>query len=61
LYSSPNINRVIKSRTRWGGHVACMTEMRNVYNKILVEKPERDHLGDLGTDGRIILRRILKK
>jgi hypothetical protein len=30
-------------------------EMRNVY-KILVRKPERrDHLEDLGIDGRIIL------
>jgi hypothetical protein len=34
LYASPNIIRVIKSRSiRWvGGHVACMGEMRNTYN-----------------------------
>jgi len=33
LYTSPNIIRVIKSRRmRWKGHVACMGELRNVYN-----------------------------
>ena len=26
-----------------------------------MEKPERDHLGDLGVDGRIILRGIFRK
>jgi hypothetical protein len=39
LYSSPNITRMIKSRTmRWAVHVAHMKKMRNVY-KILVGKP----------------------
>jgi hypothetical protein len=34
-----------------------MKEMRNSY-KILVEKPERYHLGHLGIDERIILKWI---
>jgi len=36
LYASPNIMKVIRSRTRWARHVA---EMRNAY-KILVVEPE---------------------
>jgi hypothetical protein len=40
LYSSPNIVRVIKSRTiRWVGHVASIGEMRGV-RSVLVGKPE---------------------
>jgi hypothetical protein len=40
LYASPNIIRVIKSKTmRWAVHVARMGEMRYVY-KIFVGKPE---------------------
>ena len=61
LYSSPNIVRVIKSRgMRWAGHVACMGEWRGVY-RVLVGKPEvKNHLGDPGVDGRIILRWIFR-
>jgi len=41
LYFSPNIVRVIKSRTmRWAGNVARMEEGRGVY-RVLVGKPER--------------------
>jgi len=41
LYSSPNIFRVIKSRSMgWAGHVACMGKRRGVY-RVLMRKHER--------------------
>jgi hypothetical protein len=40
LYSSPNIVRVIKSRSmRWAGQVACMGKGRGAY-RVLVGRPE---------------------
>jgi hypothetical protein len=51
---------MIKSRgMRRAGHVARMGEMRNAY-KISVGKLKwKDHLQDLGVDGKIILERFL--
>ena len=46
---------------RWAGHVARKDEERGVYS-VLVGKPrERDHWGDLGVDGWIILAWISRR
>jgi len=46
---------------RWAGHAACMGESRVVY-RVLVERPEgENHLEDPCVDGRIILKRVLRK
>jgi len=46
---------------RWAGHVARVGEERGLY-RVLVGKPEgKNHWGDLGVDGRIILERISRR
>ena len=48
--------RVIKSRRmRWAGHVARMGEERGRIGSWWGNWRERDHWGDLGVDGWIIL------
>ena len=56
LYSPSNIVRVIKSRRmRLAGHVARMGEERECIESWWGNRRERDHWGDLGVDGWIIL------
>ena len=62
LYSSPNIVRMIKSRsTRWERQVARMGKSRVVYRVWWGNLREKDHLGNPGLDGRILLRWIFRK
>ena len=62
LYCSPNVVRVTKSRTmRLAGHVARMGEGRGVYRVLVGNLRERDHWGDPGADGKIILIFIFRK
>jgi hypothetical protein len=55
LYASPNITGAIKSRKmRWAGHIAHMGDMRNAYNFFIVKPERKNHLEDLGVDGKIL-------
>jgi hypothetical protein len=61
LYSSPSIIRIIKSRTRWAGHIARKMEKRNAF-RLLVRKPEgKNHKEDQDVGGWIILGWILER
>ena len=56
LYSSPNIVRVKKiEKIEMGGACSAYGERRDVYRVLVENLNERDHLGDPGVDGRIIL------
>ena len=57
MYCSPIIVGEIKSRRmRWAGHVARIAEVEAFTEFGWGDLWERDHLGDPGIDGRIILR-----
>jgi hypothetical protein len=62
MYSSPTIVRVIKSRRmRWAGRVARMGREEAYTGFWWGNLRDRDHWGDPGVDGRIILRWIFRK
>ena len=61
-YSSHNIVEVIKSRRiRWAGYVTRLGRGEPCAGFWWGTLRERDHLGDPGVDGRIILRWIFRK
>jgi len=61
-YSSHNIVEVIKSRRiRWAGYVTRLGRGESYAGFWWGTLRERDHLGDPGVDGRIILRWIFRK
>jgi len=62
LYCSPNIVRAIKSRRmRWVGNVARMGRVEAYTGFRWENLRERDHFGDPGVDGRILLRWNFRK
>jgi hypothetical protein len=62
LYSSPNICPVIKSRKNAMGGACSACGRGEAYTEFWWGNlRERDHLGDPGLNGRIILRGIFRK
>jgi hypothetical protein len=62
LYASPNIIRVksTKMMWTWAEHAELTGEMRCAYKTFKENSKGRDHLGQPGTDMRIIIKWIYK-
>jgi len=60
LYSSPNVIQFIKSRTiRLAGHVTHMGKKeRSVHGFGVGDLRARDHLKDMGVDGRVNMQEL---
>jgi hypothetical protein len=57
LYCSPNVFLGDKiEKNEMGGACSTCGEGRGMYSVLVGDLKERDHLGDTGVDGRIILR-----
>jgi hypothetical protein len=54
MYYPPDIISIIKTRLKWVTHTVCMAEMR------AVNLNARQHLKELGIDGRITFKWNLK-
>jgi hypothetical protein len=59
--STKEVKRLMKKKMRWAGHVARMGRGEACTSFWWGNPRDRDHWGDLGVDGRIILRWIFKK
>jgi hypothetical protein len=46
---------------KWAGHVAWMGKMRNAYKNLGRNMKKRDHLDDLGIDGKILVCNLEKQ
>jgi hypothetical protein len=45
---------------RWAGHVARTRERRGVYRVLVGNLEEKDHLGDTGIFGKVIIKRMFR-